>query len=98
MQFSRDLLQTLERENPSNWKKTIKPLKNRKLERLKCHSRKDGQKTHMHQHCVIYNHARSMFCTILRDYFKGQIDGITSLKKSMLEVSLQPEEVTQSKV
>lgn len=38
-----------------------------------------------------------MFCMILRDYFKGQIQGITSLKKSMLEVSLWPEEVTQSK-
>lgn len=53
MQLSRDLLQALERENPSNWKKKIKPLKNRKLERLKWHSRKDGQITHMHQQLFV---------------------------------------------
>lgn len=34
MQFSRNLLQTLEREEPSIWKKRTEPLKNKKLRDL----------------------------------------------------------------
>lgn len=34
---------------------------------------------------------------VLRDHFKGQTQGITSLKKSMLEVSLPSEKVKQNK-